>query len=109
MKKHKNKIIAAFFIVIVLAFAFWYGGNSPGFKGGTYDTKQVNQAKQDVAKMPQSAMVTDKTDENSITNNQAVVINEEAVTEKNQGGKSYRALSRGCAGTCRIRKHRKQI
>ena len=83
MKKHKNKIIAAFFIVIVLAFAFWYGGNSPGFKGGTYDTKEVNQAKQDVAKMPQSAMVTDKTEENSITNNQAVVINEEELKEKN--------------------------
>ena len=35
MKKHKNKIITGFIIVAVLAFAFWYGGDSPGMHGRT--------------------------------------------------------------------------
>ena len=33
MKQHKTKIIFAVLIVAVLAFSFWYGGNSPGLRG----------------------------------------------------------------------------
>ena len=36
MKKHKNKIIAGLIIIIVMAVAFFYGGNSP-------DTKYTNE------------------------------------------------------------------
>ncbi len=33
MKQHKNKIIAAVLIVLVLAFTYWWGGNSAGLHG----------------------------------------------------------------------------
>ena len=32
-KKNKWKIIAPLLVVIVLAAAFWYGGNAPGLQG----------------------------------------------------------------------------
>ena len=39
MKQHKNKIIAGVIILLVLAFAFWYGGNAPGLRGWTPQPK----------------------------------------------------------------------
>ncbi len=33
MKKHKNKIITGVVVLIVLFFAFWYGGDAPGLRG----------------------------------------------------------------------------
>ncbi len=33
MKKQKNKMIAGVIAVIVLVFAFWYGGDAPGLRG----------------------------------------------------------------------------
>ena len=39
MKKYKNKIIAGFIVTIVLAFAFWYGGDAPGLRGWTPQPK----------------------------------------------------------------------
>lgn len=33
IKKHRNKIIAAAVAAVVLAFTFWWGGNSPGLHG----------------------------------------------------------------------------
>lgn len=34
-KKHKWKVLAPVVIVVVLAFAFWYGGSAPGLQGWT--------------------------------------------------------------------------
>lgn len=34
MKQHRNKIIAGFMILAVLALAFWWGGNPPELKAG---------------------------------------------------------------------------
>jgi len=33
MRKYKNKIIAFVSVVLLLAFAFWYGGDAPGLRG----------------------------------------------------------------------------
>lgn len=33
MKKHKNKIIIGFIVILILAFAYWWGGNSPQLHG----------------------------------------------------------------------------
>ena len=40
MRKHKNKIIAGVIFAIVLAFAFWYGGEAPGLRGWTPQPKE---------------------------------------------------------------------
>ena len=44
MEKHRNKIIAAVVIALVLVFAYWYGGNSPSSKGFTPKTKTETTA-----------------------------------------------------------------
>lgn len=33
MKKYKNKIIIGFIVILILAFAYWWGGNSPQLHG----------------------------------------------------------------------------
>lgn len=33
VKNHKNKIIIGALIAVILAFAFWYGGDAPGLRG----------------------------------------------------------------------------
>lgn len=43
-KQHKWKVLAPAVIVVVLAFAFWYGGNAPGLQGWTADGGNSSQA-----------------------------------------------------------------
>lgn len=43
MKKHKNKIIAAAVIAIILAIAFLWGGNAPNLNGQDATEKEVTQ------------------------------------------------------------------
>ena len=43
MKKHKNKIIAGIAILIVLAFAFWYGCDAPQNRGWTTNNTKSTQ------------------------------------------------------------------
>ncbi len=35
MRKYKNKIMGGVFIAVILAFAFWYGGDAPGLHNKT--------------------------------------------------------------------------
>ena len=46
MKKHKNKIIFGAVVAAVLAFAFWYGGNTPGLRGGKTQPEESVKAVQ---------------------------------------------------------------
>ena len=40
MKKHKTKIIFSIFIIAILAFSFWYGGDAPGLRGWPTDSQK---------------------------------------------------------------------
>ena len=42
MRKHKNKIIIGTIIAIVLAFAFWWGGDAPGLHGQNTEKSDTN-------------------------------------------------------------------
>ena len=44
MKQYKNKIISGAVIVAVLAFVFWYGGNSPSIRGWFPQTEKTDMA-----------------------------------------------------------------
>ncbi len=41
MRKHKNKIIAGVVITIALSFVFWHGGDAPGLRGWTPESKET--------------------------------------------------------------------
>lgn len=47
MKQYKNKIIACVVIITVLAFLFWYGGDSPGLRGWTQQSEKTISANSD--------------------------------------------------------------
>lgn len=42
MRKHRNKIIVGITIILVLAFVYWWGGNSPSLRGWTPQTEDTN-------------------------------------------------------------------
>ncbi len=44
MRKHKNKIIAGIGIALVLAFVYWWGGNSPGLSGNNPQTDNAGMS-----------------------------------------------------------------
>lgn len=46
-KQHKWKVIAPLLIVVVLAGAFWYGGNAPGARGWTVPDKETSEPVQE--------------------------------------------------------------
>ena len=75
MRKYKNKLIAGIVIVIVLVFAFWYGGNAPGLRGWTPQTKgSVNVAPRDIPIKTELPTVTNEpvaTDEPATTDEPA--------------------------------------
>lgn len=59
MKKHKNKIIIGAVIIAVLAFVFWYGGDSPSLRGWTQtDKESASTVKNDaaMAKSPETTL-----------------------------------------------------
>lgn len=43
LKKHKYKLIAAVFIAVVLIFAFWWGGSSPGLRGWEHEPLRIEE------------------------------------------------------------------
>lgn len=43
-KTHGKRIIAIVSVIIVLAFAFWYGGDAPGLRGWNVDAPEQNTA-----------------------------------------------------------------
>ena len=62
MKKHKNKIILGAVVAILLAAVFWYGGNSPGLRGLTTQSKDgVNVYSDSRGELPESTEQTEKT------------------------------------------------
>ena len=40
MKLTKGKVIGALAILVILAAAFWYGGNAPGLQGWTVGVRE---------------------------------------------------------------------
>ena len=73
MRKHKNKIIIGTIIAIVLAFAFWWGGDFPMLQGQNAD-------KSDYANINHSKTVTDKSKNDTNQNTQQD--KEDTVSEK---------------------------
>ena len=73
MRKHKNKIIIGTIIAIVLAFAFWWGGDFPSLQGQNAD-------KSDYANINHSKTVADKSKND--TNQNMEQDKEDTVSEK---------------------------
>lgn len=44
MKLTKGKVIGALAILVILAAAFWYGGNAPGLQGWTVGVRESSGA-----------------------------------------------------------------
>lgn len=43
MRKHKNKIIACLFVLVVLATVYWWGGNAPSLRGWNPEKSETVQ------------------------------------------------------------------
>lgn len=43
MKKHKNKIIACLFVLVVLLSVYWWGGNAPSLRGWAPEKSETAQ------------------------------------------------------------------
>lgn len=79
MKQHKNRIIAGIIVVVVLAFAFWYGGDAPGFRGWTSDSEENVATVQNNEPSKDKIKQAEKTDSEILTNEET-----ESDTEENK-------------------------
>lgn len=61
MKQRKNKIILGAVVIAILAFAFWYGGDSPGLHGLESKPEENITASQDHISTPTDALSTEST------------------------------------------------
>jgi hypothetical protein len=61
MKKYKWRIIVPVLIAAVLAFAFWYGGSSPGLSGWTVDRSAANSRADKAAAAAETPAATEET------------------------------------------------
>jgi len=85
MKKNKNKIIAAVVVIILLAFAFLYGGNSPGLHSKTADDDKKVVATQEILPENQETKSDKTSDEANLPSEETntVVENDSSTTSEN--------------------------
>lgn len=65
MKQHKNKIVIGALIIAVLAFVFWYGGNSPSLRGWVPKTEKnitTDSADEQLKETPEKTENVEKTE-----------------------------------------------
>ena len=82
MQKHKNKITKGVIVAIVLAFAFWYGGDAPGLRGWNPEpvenvsvVQNDEPAKEEIAESTKISAETKESGE-EYSKEQGMVINE---------------------------------
>lgn len=59
MKKHKSKILAGIVIALVLVFVYWWGGNSPGLRGGKPEETENTEISETITETPEPAAPTE--------------------------------------------------
>ncbi len=66
IKKHKNKIIASVAVIVVLAFAFWYGGSAPNSRGWSInDSSKVTTSSADSSYIDDNSSLVSTSDDSS--------------------------------------------
>ncbi len=83
MKKYKNKIIAGAVIVLVLAFVFWWGGDSPNLRGWDPNVNQM-QTKETSKTLKDNIEADDRHKEEQQSDDVFVKEEEEPATEENK-------------------------
>ena len=90
MKKHKTKIISGLIIAVILVFFFWYGGNAPGLRGWSVQSKHSITAvenssliKDNISGDISSELLSDVNAENTPENNKEKETKESPVKPKN--------------------------
>lgn len=89
MRKNKNKIIVGIIIVFVLAFVYWWGGDSPGLRGWEPNPTNAPVTETTSPEETPSVSETDKPEETAKTNNDIPIKkSNEAATEENKPQKA---------------------
>ncbi len=81
MKKHKTKIIFAILISAILAFSFWYGGNSPGLRGWNPKPQKTVSVATDA---PTPAPSEQPNDDSSAIKAEKLTLEQESVSDTTQ-------------------------
>ena len=78
LKQYRNKIISGAVIIAILAFAFWYGSNTPGFRG----TENQPESGTSVSETVESVSIPEKTKETA--ENPSTAKSDKAEAEENK-------------------------
>lgn len=89
MRKYKNKIIAGIIIVFVLAFVYWWGGNSPGLRGWKSNTANTPVTETALPEEPRSLSGNEESEALATTDSDVPIKkSNETATEKNKPQKA---------------------